>query len=553
MADRKRRRNRARSVQVGFVAPKNGVVVAIIEATELEYALPGGRVLFDDVSFRVGNKAHVALVGANGVGKTTLLRLIAGEDSARRGWIRTDGRIRMMKQFVGTFGSTTTVRDFLLELSTQDVRLAARAIRDTELALYSSGDAGRHDRYAMALASWGEVGGYEAEVLWDTCTTAALGQSFEDIADRPLHLLSGGEQKRLALESLLRSDAQILLLDEPDNFLDIPGKRWLEDTLNASKKTVLYVSHDRALLANTAHRVVTLEGRGAWTHPESFATYPEARLQRIERIDEERRRYDEEHQRLIASMKEFRRRAALSDAFASRLKASVTKVERFERTVVRPQRPTEQNIRMNLVGGRTGKLALKMIGLGFPEIVMPFTTELYFGERVGVVGPNGSGKSHLLRLLSGEPVRHQGEYKLGARVQPRLFSQLHERPDIEDRPIVEVMMARGFDRSGAMSGLKRYELHGAADVSFTVLSGGQQARFQLLLMERDSPTMLLLDEPTDNLDVESAEALEEGLMNYEGTVVAVTHDRWFMLLMDRFLVFNSDGSVTEASQSPYLP
>jgi ATPase subunit of ABC transporter with duplicated ATPase domains len=103
-----------------------------------------------------------------------------------------------------------------------------------------------------------------------------------------------------------------------------------------------------------------------------------------------------------------------------------------------------------------------------------------------------------------------------------------------------------------MSSLKRYELHRAATLAFTVLSGGQQARFQLLLIEKDSPTMLLLDEPTDNLDVASAEALEEGLMNYEGTVVAVTHDRWFMLLMDRFLVFNADGSVTEATESPYL-
>jgi ATPase subunit of ABC transporter with duplicated ATPase domains len=526
--------------------------MGFIEITELEYSLPGGRVLFDGVSFRVGNAAHIALVGANGVGKTTLLRLIAGEDSPRRGWIRADGRIRLMRQFVGVLGADTTVKDFLLDLSPEEVQSAAREIGATELALHSSGDPRRHHRYALALASWGEVGGYEAEVLWDTCTVAALGRSFDEVSDRSILTLSGGEQKRLALESLFRSDAQILLLDEPDNLLDIPGKRWLEDTMNASKKTILYVSHDRALLANTAHRVVTLEGRGAWTHPEPFATYPEARARRIDRIDEELRRYNEEHKRLVASMKELKRRAAISDALASRAKASVTKLERFERTVAVPKRPSEQNIRMNLSGGRTGKLALKADGLGFPGIVRPFTTELYFGERVGVVGPNGSGKSHFLRLLAGEKRLHAGEYRLGTRVRPQLFSQLHDRPDIEDLPIVDVMMARGFDRSSAMAGLKRYELHGAATVPFMVLSGGQQARFQLLLMERDSPTMLLLDEPTDNLDVESAEALEEGLMNYEGTVVAATHDRWFMLLMDRFLVFNADGSVTEATESPYL-
>jgi ATPase subunit of ABC transporter with duplicated ATPase domains len=203
--------------------------MGFIEITELEYSLPGGRVLFDGVSFRVGNAAHIALVGANGVGKTTLLRLIAGEDSPRRGWIRADGRIRLMRQFVGVLGADTTVKDFLLDLSPEEVQSAAREIGATELALHSSGDPRRHHRYALALASWGEVGGYEAEVLWDTCTVAALGRSFDEVSDRSILTLSGGEQKRLALESLFRSDAQILLLDEPDNFLDIPGKRWLEE------------------------------------------------------------------------------------------------------------------------------------------------------------------------------------------------------------------------------------------------------------------------------------------------------------------------------------
>ena len=172
--------------------------------------------------------------------------------------------------------------------------------------------------------------------------------------------------------------------------------------------------------------------------------------------------------------------------------------------------------------------------------------------RTGLVGANGTGKSHFLRLLSGEPIAHTGEYRLGARVEPSLFSQVHDRPDIEDKPIVDILTGKGLELGRAITALKRYELHRVSTNPFWLLSGGQQARFQLLLMGHESPTMLLLDEPTDNLDVESAEALEEGLMNYEGTVVAVTHDRWFMLLMDRFLVFNEDGSVREATESPYL-
>ncbi len=181
----------------------------------------------------------------------------------------------------------------------------------------------------------------------------------------------------------------------------------------------------------------------------------------------------------------------------------------------------------------------------------PFDAEVWFGERLGVIGPNGSGKSHFLRLLAGEDIAHAGEWKLGARVEPALFSQLHERPDVADLPIVEVLRKRGMTLTESMSALRRYEIDQVGRNPFELLSGGQQARFQLLLMEVDSPTMLLLDEPTDNLDVASADALQEAVRRYEGTVVAVTHDRWFMRMMDRLLFFEQDGSVRELLESPY--
>jgi ATPase subunit of ABC transporter with duplicated ATPase domains len=146
---------------------------------------------------------------------------------------------------------------------------------------------------------------------------------------------------------------------------------------------------------------------------------------------------------------------------------------------------------------------------------------------------------------------HEGEWKLGARVEPSLFHQTHERPELADRGLRDVITSQGFDLSTAMSRLKRYELQPEAMNLFSLLSGGQQARFQILLMELQSPTMLLLDEPTDNLDIDSAEALEAALDRYEGTVLAVTHDRWFMQQLDRFLVFESDGQVHESLTSPY--
>jgi ATPase subunit of ABC transporter with duplicated ATPase domains len=206
---------------------------------------------------------------------------------------------------------------------------------------------------------------------------------------------------------------------------------------------------------------------------------------------------------------------------------------------------------MRIAGGRTGKVALRVRELAIAGVVRPFDAEIWFGERVGVIGPNGSGKTHFLRLLAGEDVAHAGEWKLGARVEPALFAQLHERPDIADLPILEVLRKKGMTMTESVAALRRYELDRARGNPFAVLSGGQQARFQLLLMEIDSPTMLLLDEPTDNLDVASADALEEAIHRYEGTVIVVTHDRWLMRGLDRFLFFDADGTVRELLESPY--
>jgi len=429
-------------------------------------------------------------------------------------------------------------------------------------------------RYAQALADWADAGGYDAEVLWDTCTVAALGVPFEKAQWRETRTLSGGEQKRVVLEALLRGPDEVLLLDEPDNFLDVPGKRWLEESLRATAKTVLFVSHDRELLARTATRVVTVElgagGNTVWTHGGGFATYHEARRERFTRLEELRRRWDEEHAKIKALVLMYKQKAAYNDGLASRYQAALTRLRMFEEAGPPQAIPLQQDVRIRLRGSRTGKRAVICEQLELTGLMKPFDFEVWYGDRVAVLGSNGSGKSHFLRLLAAggsdpdvehrpvddsriAPVAHTGRARLGARVRPGWFAQTHEHPELVGRTLLDILWRGDSHRSGmgreeASRALDRYELAHAAEQTFESLSGGQQARLQILLLELSGATLLLLDEPTDNLDLVSAEALEEGLAAFDGTVLAVTHDRWFARGFDRFLVFGADGSVYESDE-----
>ncbi|MQY16905.1 putative ABC transporter ATP-binding protein YbiT [Streptomyces sp. RB5] len=525
-----------------------------LEAAHLEYYLPDGRPLLGDVSFRVGEGAAYALVGANGAGKTTLLRLLSGELQPHGGTVTVSGGLGVMPQFVGSVRDERTVRDLLVSVSQPRIRKAAAAVDKAEHAIMTVDDEAAQLAYAQALSDWAEVQGYEAEILWDKCTTAALGTPYDRAQWREVRTLSGGEQKRLVLEALLRGTDEVLLLDEPDNYLDVPGKRWLEEQLLATPKTVLFVSHDRELLARSAEKIVSVEpgaaGSDVWLHGGGFATYHEARKERFERFEELRRRWDEEHAKLKRLVIMYKQKAAFNSDMASRLQAARTRLKRFEEAGPPMAPPREQDITMRLRGGRTGVRAVTCVDLELTGLMKPFSLEVFYGERVAVLGSNGSGKSHFLRLLAGGDVAHTGQWKLGARVVPGHFAQTHAHPELQGRTLLDILWTEhAKDRGAAMSALRRYELTGQAEQPFDKLSGGQQARLQILLLELSGTTALLLDEPTDNLDLESAEALQEGLEAYEGTVLAVTHDRWFAKTFDRFLVFGADGRVRETPEA----
>jgi ATPase subunit of ABC transporter with duplicated ATPase domains len=524
-----------------------------IEVAHVSHVLPDGRTLLDDVSFRVGEGITAALVGPNGAGKTTLLRLVAGDMPPQSGTVAATGGLGVMRQFIGRKQAggnhAPMVRDLLVSVSPPRVREAAARLDAAELALMERDDERIQLRYAAALTEWGEAGGYAAEVHWDACCGAALGVPYDECRWRDVHTLSGGEQKRLVLEALLRGPDGVLLLDEPDNYLDVPGKRWLEQQLAGTPKTVLLVSHDRELLAACAQRIVTVEDRHVWVHGGGFAGYAQARAERIGRLEELRRRWDEQHEKLKELVRTYRQKASYNSDMASRLQAAVTRLRRFEEEGPPEQAPRDQNVRMRLRGGRTGKRAVICENLTLTGLTGSFGTEIWFDDRAAVLGANGSGKSSFLRLLAGEQVPHEGSVRLGARVVPGLFAQTHARPDLADRTPVEILMnEHALLLNESMAALARYELQVCARQPFGTLSGGQQARLQILLLELAGATLLLLDEPTDNLDLPSAEALQQGLESYQGTVLAVTHDRWFARSFERFLVFTAEGDVRESTE-----
>jgi ATPase subunit of ABC transporter with duplicated ATPase domains len=515
-----------------------------VVVSNLAYAHPGGDLLFAEVSFKITPAQHVGLVGANGVGKSTLFRVLAGELPADDGDVDI-GTFAYMPQDVGVGpDSGRTVRELLLEAAPARLRSAGERMIAAERELAAGADPGGAGmRLGEAIGDWSELGGYELEGQWDAACRRIVRAPLDDVGARGTAQLSGGERKRLVLEVLFSGDAAVLLLDEPDNFLDVPAKLELEARIAASKKTVFLISHDRDLLAAACNAILTLEAHGTWTDGGSYRTYPEARERRQELLGDRLDQWQREERRLFHFYKTMKQRAAISDGLAKRANAAETRWRRFVDAGPPPAPVTDQQIVVRIPGGDSARIVVALRDAGIDGLVRPFEDEIHFGERVGLIGPNGSGKTHLIRLLAGEPVPHEGALRIGNRVSAGLFTQLNARSDLEHRGVLDVAVERLGAVEPSMRALARYRLQEAANRSTDTLSGGQKARLEILCLELEGHNLLLLDEPTDNLDIDSAEALEAALESFVGTVVAVSHDRAFLRRLDRFLMLAHDGSV----------
>ena len=512
-----------------------------IVVSELEYGPPGADQLFFDVSFKVSPGEHAALVGANGVGKSTILRILTGEIEADGGEFAIGGSMLYMTQDVGMSRPNDTLREMLIEVAPKALRDAGRALVAAERALASGDDDGMG--YATALSDWGDLGGYELETRWQASAQRSVKTPVDDFSTRLVSELSGGERKRLVLDLLLTSGADVLLLDEPDNYLDIPTRQWLEEQLRECQSTILMVSHDRTLLERCSTKIIAIEGSGCWVHGGSYATYPEAREKRQELLGDHLKRWQEEERRLFHHMKIMKQRAAQNFKNATKANAAETRWEKFVAAGPPPPPVPDQQIYVRLRGADAARRVARLENVSIDGLFEPFTEEIYHGERIGLIGPNGTGKTHLLKVLSSEREPETGKIAFGPRTSVGVFTQVNNRPDFLGRECLDIVCDRISEEERAMKTLARYGLRNNARQKFETLSGGQKARLEILRLEIEGHNVLLLDEPTDNLDIESSEALEKALDGFEGTVIAVSHDRTFLAQFDRFVMITDSGDV----------
>ena len=514
-----------------------------IVVSELAYSPPGAEQLFFDVSFGVAAGEHAAIVGPNGVGKSTILKILTGQYEPDDGEFSIGGTFLQMTQDVGMSSPDDALRDMLIEVAPPALREAGKRLFAAEKAMMAGEDDGM--AYAEALGDWGDLGGYDLETQWSAAAQRSVKTPITDFASRLVRELSGGERKRLVLDLLLNSGADVLFLDEPDNYLDIPTRAWLEEEIRKCKSTILMVSHDRILLERVSTKIIAVEGSGCWVHGGSYATFPEARQKRQELLGDDLKRWNDEERRLFHHMKIMKQRAAQNFKNATKANGAETRWEKFVKAGPPPPPVADQQIFVRFTGADSARRVVKFESVAVGDLFLPFSDEIHFGERVGLIGPNGTGKTHLLNALDGKSEALAGDITFGPRTSVGMFNQINDRPEYKGRQCVDIVRDKLIDEQKSMGALARYGLRTNAKQEFQTLSGGQKARLEILMLELAGHNVLLLDEPTDNLDIESSEALEMALEGFEGTVIAVSHDRTFLARFSRFIMITDDGAVYE--------
>ena len=503
----------------------------------------GARTLLDRVSFSINDGARLGIVGDNGAGKSTLLRLISGEYEPTEGaiYVAKDKRIGMLAQNQAC-ESDLALYDFALSVLADMATLESRV---EELRLAAENDPEAAAGYSAALEEFGRKGGYEYRSR-ARGTLVSLGFGDADM-DRPVSSFSGGQKTRIALAALLLSAPDILILDEPTNHLDADAMDWLASCLSSYPGTVIVVSHDRWFLDETVTQVLEIEYLRARLWNGNYTAFRaakekdrEVRLHRWECQQREIKRIEE----YIAQQRRWNRERNIIAA-ESREK-QLAKMERIER----PDDPTD-SIRLRFAySGESGNEVLSVrgvvMGFGKNELFSDFSTVVRKGERVFLLGENGGGKSTLIKILAGKLRPREGHFDWGANVRVGYYDQENQNLSHDKTVLDELWDAYPDLTQTEVRNTLALLLFRGEDVikPVSVISGGEAARLTLAKLALKKVNVLLLDEPTNHLDISSREVLEEALTHFPGTIIAVSHDRFFIKkLATRILEFTPDGIV----------
>jgi ATPase components of ABC transporters with duplicated ATPase domains len=529
----------------------------------------GGRTIFRNLSWSIQEREKIGLVGPNGIGKSTILCTLAGIEAPDEGTVTLRRGLRVAylpQEYEGdpersVFDELLAARDDLVALEAAIAEAEAQ-LGDPAVIVDMDRMAKVLQRHEQLLNQWQEQGGGQTHSRAEALLREL--ELDERQWQRPMKLLSGGQRKLVGLARCLLSDPDLLLLDEPDNHLDMEKKSLLERIINQFDGAVVIISHDRYLLDETVRIIAEIEPSDKsmarmkrWEgNYSSYVTQKELALIRQQQTYSSQQK---EIERLEAAIARFRvwLNISLDRRHKTRLlnkQRQIDRMEKIERPVLE-RRKMALEFRPRLRGGAKA-IELRGIDKYFGDhiIFMGASATIMNGERVGIVGPNGAGKSVLLRMIMGEIEADAGEIWIGPSIQTAYYAQQHETLDMNQTPIEALRALKPMYEGEAVAKLGKFLIpYAACNQPIAKLSGGEKSRVQLARLMLTGANCLILDEPTNNLDIPSAEVLEQSLDSFAGTVIVVSHDRYFLdRVVDRIFEIRDGGlKIYEGGYSYY--
>src|SRR5215207_8296898 len=497
----------------------------------------GSHVIFRDLNWDVQHEQKIGLIGPNGAGKSSLFKLIIGEHVPEKGGsvIRakgvTVGYLPQHPQFEPEKTALTLALEGNPRMSEIDSELLRIESKLSDPLIYNNPKSLERvlDAQHKLLEEYESLGGlnYASRVRE---LLRGLGLPESDF-DKPIRALSGGQKKLIGLARLLLARPSVLLLDEPDNHLDMPGKAYLEKLINEYPGAVVVISHDRYILDAVATHIAEIEDGKITTFIGNYTEYIIDKEERLARQEELYQIQQREIGRLEMALKRYKVWVIFNDKFATRIhnmEARIDRIEKIERPIIDRRK---MDLALNGWRGSNQVLEFDQITKSFShrDILEDINILIRHGERVGLIGANGAGKSVFLRLVLGKEQPTLGEIKIGPSVKVGYYAQEHETLDFNQTVIDTVRLFGNMSEGRAVSFLTRYLFtYQQATQRIESLSGGERSRLQLALLVLSGANFLLLDEPTNNLDIASAEVLENALNDFNGTVLVISHDRYFL-------------------------